>query len=238
MSSSYEISISDESDWKQEKTITITMTCTRGENELCGYTYDNVSLVNNVFEVSVNANGKYTYNIQDNTGDGSSVEYTDIDYLPNERVTNTTKEIGAINAEESSISIVLTKYKVYSEETVNFVVSTKFKKETLYKEFASVTLGSGITEIQISYAIGVAMNTEEYVPITIPTNNANTKPRRFSPPKMKIASNVTRVVSDVFIVRDNVEQIAWLMFCFISRFGYNVIYSRIRSKITTVSLIE
>ena len=57
-----------------------------------------------------------TYNIQDNTGDGSSVEYTDIDYLPNERVTNTTKEIGAINAAESSISIVLTKYKVYSEE--------------------------------------------------------------------------------------------------------------------------
>ena len=57
-----------------------------------------------------------TYNIADNTGDGSSVEYTDIDYLPNERVTNTTKEIGAINAADSSISIVLTKYKVYSEE--------------------------------------------------------------------------------------------------------------------------
>lgn len=42
--------------------------------------------------------------------------------------------------------------RVYSEETINFVVSTKFKKETLYKEFAAVTLGGGITEIQISFA--------------------------------------------------------------------------------------
>ena len=55
-------------------------------------------------------------------------KYTDIDYLPNERVTNTTKEIGAINAADSSISIVLTKYKVYSEEMLEKQAAARKKQ--------------------------------------------------------------------------------------------------------------
>jgi hypothetical protein len=67
--------------------------------------------------------------------------------------------------------------------------------------------------------MGVATNTEEYVPIITPNNKAKINPRKFSPPKMNIANKVTIVVADVFIVRDNVEQIALLMLSFISRLG-------------------
>ena len=90
----------------------------------------------------------------------------------------------------------------------------------------------------ISYAKGVATQSEEYVPTTTPIINANTKPRIVSPPKQKIAINTTKVDIEVEKVRLNVWFNASLMFCLRARFGYNPVYSRTRSKITTVSLIE
>lgn len=56
------------------------------------------------------------YDIEDNTNADATVEYEDIEYLPNERQVNTKKEIGAVDASKSSVSIVLTKYKIYNEE--------------------------------------------------------------------------------------------------------------------------
>ena len=82
------------------------------------------------------------------------------------------------------------------------------------------------------------MNNDENVPAIIPTNNANTKPRIVSPPKMKIANNTTIVVPDVLIVRNNVLLFAPLKRSFQSFLGNNVTFSRTRSKITTVLLIE
>jgi len=81
------------------------------------YKADNVTGVSGIPGTDTN-NETPNYEVKTN-GDGtSSVKYSNTEYLPNERKTNTKKEIGAIVAKDSSISIVLSKYKVYSEETL------------------------------------------------------------------------------------------------------------------------
>ena len=82
------------------------------------------------------------------------------------------------------------------------------------------------------------MNNDENVPANIPTNNAKTKPRIVSPPKMKIANNTTIVVPDVLIERNNVLLFALLKRSFQPFLGKRLTFSRTRSKITTVLLIE
>ena len=48
------------------------------------------------------------------------------------------------------------------------------------------------------------MNNEESVPNTTPRIIANEKLRMLSPPRMKIASNTTKVLTEVFMVRASV----------------------------------
>lgn len=65
------------------------------------------------------SNGDDTdYNIQTEGGSDSKVEQNKYDYLPNERVTKSDYEIGAVKPEESSIAVVAVRYKVYNEEDV------------------------------------------------------------------------------------------------------------------------
>ena len=54
----------------------------------------------------------------------------------------------------------------------------------------------------------------------------------------KISNITTNVVTEVLIVLTKVEFKDELMLSAKGRFGYNTLFSRIRSKITTVSLIE
>lgn len=82
------------------------------------------------------------------------------------------------------------------------------------------------------------MNNDEYVPTIIPTIIATAKPLITSPPNNAIAIITTNVVPEVLIDLTNVLFRPALIFSAKSRFGYKVLYSRIRSKITTVSLIE
>jgi flagellar M-ring protein FliF len=56
------------------------------------------------------------YLTQDSANSNSETTTSTIEYLPNERSTNTKKEVGAIVPEDSSIAIILTKYVVYKEE--------------------------------------------------------------------------------------------------------------------------
>ena len=65
----------------------------------------------------------------------------------------------------------------------------------------------------MSNITGVAINTDEYVPIITPTMRANIKPRMDSPPNRKIASNTNRVVKEVFNVLLKVEFRAKLTVC-------------------------
>ena len=55
--------------------------------------------------------------------------------------------------------------------------------------------------------------------MTIPSSRAKINPRIVSPPRMNMASSVTIVVPEVFIVRDKVEHIALLIFSAMGRFG-------------------
>ena len=57
------------------------------------------------------------------------------------------------------------------------------------------------------------------VPTTTPTVRAKMKPRMVSPPKKKMAYNVTIVVPEVLMVRDKVELMALLTFSRNVRFG-------------------
>ena len=57
------------------------------------------------------------------------------------------------------------------------------------------------------------------VPTITPTVSAKMKPRMVSPPKKKMANNVTIVVPEVLMVRDKVELMALLTFSRNVRFG-------------------
>ncbi len=58
------------------------------------------------------------YMIEDGTAASGETEVTKNTYLPNKVVTNIKQEMGAIDTEASSISIVATRYQVISEETL------------------------------------------------------------------------------------------------------------------------
>ena len=58
--------------------------------------------------------------------------------------------------------------------------------------------------LEKSIRIGVATHSDEYVPITTPTNNANKKPLIAGPPKMNIIKTTTNKIMDVLNVRLNV----------------------------------
>lgn len=62
------------------------------------------------------SNDETDYMIEDSSDSSSTVEVEKNYYKPNEKVTTTEYEIGAINKENSSLGIVLTSYKQYKEE--------------------------------------------------------------------------------------------------------------------------
>ena len=69
-----------------------------------------------------------------------------------------------------------------------------------------------------SNIIGVAINTDEYVPTITPIIKANINPLIDSPPKINIAVSTIRVVSEVFNVLLKVEFRAKLTVCDIFSF--------------------
>ena len=81
------------------------------------------------------------------------------------------------------------------------------------------------------------MKFEALVHTAIPTQRATAIPLITSPPKIAMAIITINVVSEVFMVRDSVLFNAWLAFTSSGILGCRVLYSRIRSKITTVSFI-
>ena len=87
--------------------------------------------------------------------------------------------------------------------------------------------------------LGVAIKIELYVPMTTPIIRAKINPLILSPPKLKMVNRTTNVESEVLMVRESVLFKASLINVLSSRFPlYRPTYSRIRSKTTTVSLIE
>src|SRR5690606_4539746 len=89
-----------------------------------------------------------------------------------------------------------------------------------------------------SRTMGVAINIEEYVPTTIPTNKANAKPLILPPPNKKSIKITNKVVNEVTIVLLKVELIARFNTSSFALSVYMPKYSLTRSKTITVSLIE
>ena len=76
------------------------------------------------------------------------------------------------------------------------------------------------------------------MPINTPSIIAKEKPRKISPPKIKMENRANKVVKEVIIVLDKVSLIERLDNSLILSFVYLFQFSLIRSYITTVSFIE
>lgn len=83
------------------------------------YTYESKGSSSSGGVPGTDSNGDDTsYNINQSLGTDNTVNIVKNKYLPNKRVVNTQKEIGAIIPEKSSLAIVLVKYKIIKEENL------------------------------------------------------------------------------------------------------------------------
>lgn len=189
------------------------------------YKAQNATDAQGVPGTDTNGDDNTTYNIAANTGDGSKVEYKDIDYLPNERVTNTTKEIGAINAEDSSISIVLTKYKVYSEDTLK--KQGKLDKLS-FEEYIEKNNLEKVNTLRVEDAL--------FDSVASATGIANNKITitAYEQPVFKFKETSTGDISTIILIALLVLVVGLLMFVFIKGFKPG----KIASTATELSIEE
>lgn len=105
-----------------------------------------------------------TYEMEDGTSSNSTVDIEKNEYKPNEKVTQTEYEVGAIKKDESSISVVLTSYKTIKEEdlkTQGLLEDMTFEEYVLTQDeqvslevapeiYTAVSKATGISENNIS----------------------------------------------------------------------------------------
>lgn len=85
------------------------------------YTYETQGTSGSGGVAGTASNDETTYQYEDGDNANSSSNLEEYDYLPNTRVTNTEFEVGAINKENSSVSIVLTKVVTYKQEDMQLM---------------------------------------------------------------------------------------------------------------------
>ena len=148
-------------------------------------------------------NDDTTYVIEDEDVAASNVEYTDIEYLPNVRVTNTQKEMGAIDTDSSSVSIVLTKYKVYSEEMLE---QKGELKGTTFEEYIEENNLESVESLEVDEALisSVAAATG------IAENSINIT--AYQQPIFKFKENDVKTISDYLLVILLVLMVIMLIF--------------------------
>ena len=144
------------------------------------------------------SNGDQTDTMIQNTGSSNSETTLDkYNYLPNETVQNIEHEVGAVEPDQSSIGIVLTKYNVIKEETLE---SQGLLKDTTFEEY--VNNNSAVTDLQVpqelitlvSAATGIATNN-----ITIQIKQKPVDEAKESSSFMDNASNYLMVILTLLI---------------------------------------
>jgi flagellar M-ring protein FliF len=109
------------------------------------------------------SNDETSYLNEDANSTTGNVEIEELDYLPNERVTNTEFEVGTIDSANSSVSIVLRKITNYKEEDLErtgvlegttfedyaLLNSKKVKMDVDPEIITMVSLATGISEDKI-----------------------------------------------------------------------------------------
>ena len=140
------------------------------------YTYESEGSSTSGGTPGTDANDETSYQIQDQSNQGSSVLIEEFDYLPNERVTNTEYEVGAIVKNQSSISIVLTDVITFEQEDLELqgvLEDTTFEEYALANnERVKVDVDEDIYKV-VSLATGIAEDRIQIVayeqPMFIPT---------------------------------------------------------------------
>jgi flagellar M-ring protein FliF len=144
------------------------------------------------------SNGDQTDTMIQNIGSSNSETTLDkYNYLPNETVQNIEHEVGAVEPDQSSIGIVLTKYNVIKEETLE---SQGLLKDTTFEEY--VNNNSAVTGLQVpeelitlvSAATGIATNN-----ITIQIKQKPVYEAKESSSFMDNASNYLMVILTLLI---------------------------------------
>ena len=144
------------------------------------------------------SNGDQTDTMIQNPGSSNSETTLDkYNYLPNETVQNIEHEVGAVEPDQSSIGIVLTKYNVIKEETLE---SQGLLKDTTFEEY--VNNNSAVTDLQVpqelitlvSAATGIATNN-----ITIQIKQKPVYEAKESSSFMDNASNYLMVILTLLI---------------------------------------
>lgn len=144
------------------------------------------------------SNGDQTDTMIQNTGSSNSETTLDkYNYLPNETVQNIEHEVGAVEPDQSSIGIVLTKYNVIKEETLE---SQGLLKDATFEEY--VNNNSAVTDQQVpqelitlvSAATGIATNN-----ITIQIKQKPVYEAKESSSFMDNASNYLMVILTLLI---------------------------------------
>ena len=83
------------------------------------YTAENVNGISGIPGTDTNADDETTYVTQDNNNSSSNINEESRDYLPNEKITTTTNQPGAVKYASSSISVTAINNIVMNEEDYN-----------------------------------------------------------------------------------------------------------------------
>ncbi|MFT4146780.1 MAG: flagellar M-ring protein FliF C-terminal domain-containing protein [Mobilitalea sp.] len=122
------------------------------------YTYSSENAGASGGEPGTDSNDETTYGVDTSSTTGS-VEIEENSYLPSSRITNIEREVGVVNAENSTISIVLTRGKTYHEEDLK---AQGLLDNTTFEEYAAannerITLQAGDDLFAlVSNATGIA----------------------------------------------------------------------------------
>lgn len=122
------------------------------------YTYDSENANTSGGVPGTDSNDETSYMTQDTASNNGTVAIEEYDYLPNERVTNTEFEIGAIVPAESSISIVLRKVINYKEEELQLqglLDGTTFEEYALANKASRNAVVDQSVYTMVSLATGI-----------------------------------------------------------------------------------
>lgn len=139
------------------------------------YTYNSQNAGSSGGVPGTTSNDETDYVLQDSSSTTGNVDIKEYDYLPNERVTNTEYEVGAIDSANSSVSIVLRRLTTHKQEDLErqgLLQGTTFEdyvlansadtKLTVDPELITmVSMATGISENKIQIS---AIDQPVYVP--------------------------------------------------------------------------
>jgi flagellar M-ring protein FliF len=122
------------------------------------YTYSSENANTSGGVPGTDSNDETDYLLEDTSSNNGTVEIEEYDYLPNERVTNTEFEIGAIIPAESSISIVLRKVINLKEEELELqglLDGTTFEEYALANKASRIAVVDDSIYTMVSLATGI-----------------------------------------------------------------------------------